>query len=199
MDFDGDGQPDLAVANAEAADFPNLYSSVSVLQNTAPNYLKHTTSTALSSAPNPTGGGAGVQLTATVTSDFGVSGAVHGDVTFYDGKTVLGTTLLTNGQATLSTSFTTTGVHLVEAAYAGSTAYGPSRSPILRETVGTLVTLNASQNPAQSTQTLTLIATVNGGNAKGGTVTFIDDNTVLGTMPLACCADTRPAHDNRLL
>ena len=73
---------------------------------------------------------ASVTLTAVVSPT-----AATGKVTFYDGTTSLGTSTLSSGAATFTTSFSTTGSHSLTATYAGSTTYAASTSAAVSVTV----------------------------------------------------------------
>ena len=79
-DFNGDGKTDLAVANLAS-------NNVSVLLGMVGSFARGTI-TALVAAPNPPRLGQSVTLTATVSPS-----ATTGQVTFYDGTTVLGLVL----------------------------------------------------------------------------------------------------------
>ncbi|MFE2750328.1 Ig-like domain repeat protein, partial [Streptomyces scopuliridis] len=66
------------------------------------------TTTALTSAPDPSVFGEAKTLTATVTSS---SGTPTGTVSFFDGATLLGTGTLSGGVATFTTSALSVGSH----------------------------------------------------------------------------------------
>jgi len=85
----------------------------------------HATTTALTSAPNPSTTGQAVTFTATVSSTDGVP---VGTVTFREGTTVLASALALNaaGQATFSTSALAAGSHVVAADFAGTTGWTAS-------------------------------------------------------------------------
>src|SRR5882672_9968863 len=78
-----------------------------------------TTTTTLSSSPNPSVLGQPVTLQATVAASggFPVNG---GFVTFYDGVTILGTSTVFNGQTQVSTAALPSGPHSLKALYFGS-------------------------------------------------------------------------------
>ena len=114
------------------------------------------TSTALTSSPNPSNFGQSVTFTATVTSG---SGTPAGSVTFYScptnacsTKTSLGTGTLSSGKATLATSSLPVGTTYVEAIYAGSGSYTGSTSSVVAQVVKALSTssgLTSSPNPSK--------------------------------------------------
>jgi Bacterial Ig-like domain (group 3)/FG-GAP-like repeat/FG-GAP repeat len=178
-DFNHDGKPDLAVANA---------SSVTILRNIAANF-HYATTTAVTSSLNPAPGGQPVTFTATVTPAFN-AGALSGSVTFYDGANVLGTVAIKSGQAMFTTSSLLLGTHSITAAYAGDATYLASTSPALLETINsssTATALISSLNPSTFGQSVTFTATVtpSGRGTPTGTVTFTDGPNVLGVVALS--------------
>jgi hypothetical protein len=90
--------------------------------------------TALATTPNPSATGAPVTLTATVT---GSSGTPTGTVTFTDGGTVIGTSALASGVASVTISSLSTGTHSLVASYGGNTSYAPSSSSAVAQSIGT--------------------------------------------------------------
>jgi hypothetical protein len=97
------------------------------------NINKASTSTVLTSSPNPSNNGQAVTLTATVSSPAGVP---SGTVTFKRGSTVIGTASLNSkGVATMTTSTLPTGTHSLFASYSATTDYGYSQSPAVQQTV----------------------------------------------------------------
>ncbi len=77
--------------------------------------------------------GRAVSLTASVAPAFAT-----GEVTFYDGTSVLGTSHVSNGMAGLTTSLLATGSHSIKAYYAGDSTYAPSTSQTVAQTVNAL-------------------------------------------------------------
>ncbi|MFI5816615.1 Ig-like domain-containing protein, partial [Streptomyces sp. NPDC051643] len=96
---------------------------------------KANTSTALSSAPNPSLSGQPVTLTATVTPVAPGGGTPTGAVSFFDGVTLLGTGGLSAGVATFTTSTLSVGSHSLTAVYSGSGSHNASTSPVVTQTV----------------------------------------------------------------
>jgi RHS repeat-associated protein len=140
--------------------------------------------TALSANLNPVYVSQSVTLTATVTGS-----SPTGTVSFKDGATTLATvTLNTNGVASWSPSFTTTGVHNLTATYNGNTSNATSTSPVQALTVNpklqTSTALVVSPNPINITQSVTLTATVSG-STPTGTVTFYDGASSITTLTLS--------------
>jgi Bacterial Ig-like domain (group 3) len=81
---------------------------------------KATTTTALTSQPNPSTAGQSVTLTATVSA---TAGTPAGNVQFKAGRTILGTASLSSGVATLNYTFTQAGTFTIQATYQGSANY----------------------------------------------------------------------------
>jgi hypothetical protein len=73
-----------------------------------------------------------ITFTATVSSS---AITPTGSVTFYDGTTLIGTGVMSSGQATVTTSSLTMGSHTISAVYSGDTSYGPATSGNLPETI----------------------------------------------------------------
>jgi len=87
--------------------------------------VKANTTTTLTASSNPVPVNSPTTLTATVTAG---TGTPTGTVTFRDGTTVLGSAIPLNasGVATVTTSFTSSGVHALTATYNGSTTLNSS-------------------------------------------------------------------------
>lgn len=86
------------------------------------------TTTTLTSSLNPAPSGQTVTLTAVVTS--AAAATPTGKLTLKDGKTVLVSTPLVNGQAQISTSLLTTGAHNITATFAGSASFAASQTTL---------------------------------------------------------------------
>jgi hypothetical protein len=148
------------------------------------------TTSAVASSVNPSSLGQSVTFTATVTS---TTGTPTGTVSFLDGSSVLATATLDNtGAASFSTSGLALGGQSIIVSYGGDNTYAPGSSGILTQVVnqdGTNTSLTTSLNPSVVGQSVTFTATVSGNYAgsgtPGGTVTFLDGNTTLGTGSLS--------------
>lgn len=82
------------------------------------------TTTSLMASSGSVNPGASVTLTATVSS---AAGTPTGNVSFYDGTTLLGTEALSGGTASLSTTSLSAGTtHNITASYAGNADFAPS-------------------------------------------------------------------------
>lgn len=93
-----------------------------------------TTTTTLTSAPNPSAQGQAVTFTANVTSTAGAP--PDGEtVTFMAGKTKLGTGSLSAGAATFITSTLRAGTTPVTAVYGGDSLFGGSKSAPVKQVV----------------------------------------------------------------
>src|SRR5208282_1197502 len=123
-DVNGDGRPDLIVTNADISEENGTEGSVAVLLNET----SYTSKTALTSSPNPSQVNQTVTFTATITSTPPVpNGEI---VTFYHGKTELGTGATANGVASLTTSFSKAGKYTIKASYPGDAFRKPSSGAV---------------------------------------------------------------------
>jgi len=148
------------------------------------------TTTTLASNLNPALPSQAVTLTASVGSPGG--GTPTGTVTFkfgYGG--VIGTAVVSGGQARFNTSFASAGMKSILAVYSGDSTFAPSTSSTLSEVVKpsvTATTLTSSPNPSIAGQMVMLKATVTPqlGGMLTGTVTFkFGYGGVIGTVPLS--------------
>jgi hypothetical protein len=92
-----------------------------------------TTTTSLASSVNPSALGQAVTFTATVTSPGGIP---TGAVAFSDSGALIGTSPLTGGTATFSTTTLTAGSHVITATFSGGTSFAASTSTAINQTVG---------------------------------------------------------------
>ncbi len=130
---------------------------------------------------------AGVALTFTAT----VKGATpSGNVTFYDGLKVIGTSPLSGTcQSSLTIRTLDAGSHSITALYLGNAGNAPAASAALPQIVNesravSSLTLVSGANPSSFGAPVTFTATVTG-KAPTGSVTFLDDATKLGTVALS--------------
>jgi hypothetical protein len=139
-DVNGDGKPDLVVANSGSGFISSGH--LGVLINTSLG----STATALTSSQTTSKFGQAVTFTATVTaSPQFFKFQPTGTVSFYNGTTSIGSSdLNSSGVAALTISKLLAGTHNITAGYAGSTDFAPSTSPVLRQTVrGAVAILSA--------------------------------------------------------
>jgi hypothetical protein len=141
--------------------------------------------TTLTTSVDPITEGNSLTLTANVTS---VSPNPGGQISFYDGSTLLGTKNLGSGAtATFSTSALSVGTHTLKAVYAGDTNHVGSTSATVTELVvqSTTASLTSSKNPAESGQSVTFTAQIGGGSGiPTGTATFKDNGNLLSNVSL---------------
>jgi len=122
----GDGRPDLIVANSAVSEENENQGSVAVLLNET----TYATKTALASSPNPAQVNQTVTFTATITP-----APPNGEVvTFSNGKAELGTGATTNGVATLATSFSEAKTYTIKASYPGD-AFRKASSGTVKQVV----------------------------------------------------------------
>jgi hypothetical protein len=144
------------------------------------------TTTALTTSPNPAIQGASVTLTATVATTG--PNPPTGTVTFYNGSTAIGSPATLNGSqvATLSTTTLPVGTDSITAVYNGDTNNASSTSTPVSQVitaVTTTTTLTSNHNPANYGAAVTFTATVvtSGTQPVTGSVTFYSGSTALGS------------------
>ena len=113
-----------AVYSGDGSDTASTSAAVAVTVS------KANSSVAVASSLNPAVAGQSVTFTATVAP-----AAATGTVQFQDGGTALGTVTVTGGVAALATSTLAAGTHSITAVYSGDSAYNPSTSATLTQTV----------------------------------------------------------------
>ena len=121
-----------------------------------------TTTTSLADS-GPTVFGQTMTLTAAVTADAPGSGVATGTVDFFDGATLLGSSMLMGGVAGFPTSGLSVGSHSLTATYEGDSNFTGGTSPVDTATVNTADTttaLTGLPDPSVFGQTKTLTATV---------------------------------------
>jgi hypothetical protein len=130
--------------------------------------------------PTTSGVGSGVSttFTAAVTDATANSvGTPTGTVQFLDGGTAIGSGTLNAGIATVTTSFTTTGTHIITAVYSSDTNFAASTSSAFNEVVVTPGFSIASNPNALS---------ITRGTTGTATITFTPVGNYQGTSALAC-------------
>ena len=190
-DINGDGKPDLVVANICADDSSVCKrSSVGVLLNNT-TLGKSTTSTSFVSSLNPSIYGQKVTWTAAVTSSGSVTptGTVRFTSQFFTETFTIGSaTLNSSGVATLTRSNLIAATHPLKAVYAGDVANLGSTSTVVNQVVletTSKAMLTSSPNPSTQGQAVTFTATISSPTViPTGPITFIAGTTVLGTAQL---------------
>lgn len=142
----------------------------------------------LTSSASPSIVGQSVTFTATVSGD---NATPTGTVRFADGSQVLGTSNLSAGQATLTTTFTDARTHDIFASYSGDGGYSDATvrfGQLVNPVTGTL-TLSVSPVTATNGQSISLTAQLSappaGAPAATGTITFYEGGTVLGSAKVS--------------
>jgi Bacterial Ig-like domain (group 3)/FG-GAP-like repeat len=163
----------------DTTDYNTFSGSVNLTVN------KATTTVGLIPSLNPSLSGSSVTFTASVVS---TSGTATGSVTFEDGGATIGTPLLNgSGVATVSTSSLIPGSHSITAVYGGDANDTANSSPVLVQVVqaSTNTLLTSSLNPSSPGATVIFTAAVtSSAGTPGGSVTFLDGTTTLGTGTL---------------
>ncbi len=148
------------------------------------------TTVVLSSDATSTTFGQSIRFTATMATTFPGSGIATGQVGFFDGPALLGTSTLANGVATLDIDSLLVGSHAIQARFLGGTDFAASSSTDTTIQVGPAQTTTTTRLVSATTvfsQTATFTATVGDnlpGATPGGTVTFFDGSTPIGTVAL---------------
>ncbi len=187
-DVNGDGKPDLLVAN-QCADNSTVCAQTSVgvlLNNTSVG--KFTTSSTLVSNLNPSLYGQKVTWTATVTSSGSVTPT--GTVKFMWSTYTIGSAVLNaSGIATLTKSNLNADPYPLVAVYGGDTMNLGSTSPIVNQSIlqtTSAAAITSSLNPSKQGQAVTFTATITSPTViPTGPVTFTAGKTVLGTAQLS--------------
>ncbi len=125
--------------------------------------LLATSTTTVASSANPSVFSQSVTFTATVS---GASGTPTGNVTFFDGASSLGTSVLSGGSAALAINGLAVGSHNITASYGGNATYGSSTSTTLVQVVNPAATTTSiasdTPDPSVTGQSVTVSASVAG-------------------------------------
>jgi hypothetical protein len=174
-DFNGDGAPDLAVANG-------VSNTISVLLNS------QGTKISLVPSSNPSVYGQLVTFAASVTASIPEAGSPTGTVSIKNGNVILGSGSLVGGEFSASTSALATGSDSISVVYSGDSNF-QKHTVTLAETVqqaSSTAALVSSSNPSGDGQSITLTANVSSSTSgtPTGSVKFLDGTTTLGTSNL---------------
>lgn len=183
-DLNGDGSPDVVVANQYGS--ANGDGTVGVLLNNTAS-VRVSTTTSVTSLLNPSVYGQSITFTATVTSS---SGTPTGTVVFYNRSTAIGSGTLTGGKTSIAVSSLSVGPDSLTAVYQGSATFASSTSSPLIQTVSLATTstgLTSSLNPASTGQSVTFSAAVTSqfGGVATGSVTFYSGSQTLGAASMS--------------
>ena len=182
-DFNGDGRPDILIGNLDL----DSASTVTVLLNipdAGDVSRKLTVSPEPSTFPQPFS--INLSLTAAVAS----SGTPTGSVSFTLDGVSLGSVTLGNGSASfLVNTQVPVGTHTISALYGGDSIFHAAtftvQHTIVPVAVASQTLLTATPNPSSYGLPVTLTAVVtSAGAVQGGSITFMDGATVLGTSAL---------------
>jgi uncharacterized repeat protein (TIGR03803 family) len=140
------------------------------------------TTTTLTTGPNPSQLNQTVMMTATVFAQNGITPG--GNVVFSSDGAQIGTVALSNGVAALNDSDLTLGTHSVVAVYQGGNGFGGSTSNTVHQVVqlpATTTTVTSTPNPSTGGQQVTITATVgpSGPPAPTGSVSFTSNGTAI--------------------
>jgi hypothetical protein len=118
------------------------------------------------------------------------SGSVDGNVQFWDGGTLLGTSGISAGRVTLVTTALASGSHAITARYMGNASAPPTVSEVLVQAVGgrgwksraTSASVSSSSNPVALGSAVTITATVSGSSSMvpSGRVLFMVNGSIVG-------------------
>jgi hypothetical protein len=147
---------------------------------------KAATTTTVSSSLAPSVYGQNVTFSATTTPAFGSLPA--GQISFFDGTTLLGTVNATNGVGQLTLQSLTGGTHSITAEWLPTYNYAASTSNPLAQTVSpaaSTLTLSTNINPSYYGQQILLNLSIDSTYhyaSNGATVTVFDNGTSLGAF-----------------
>ena len=107
-----------------------------------------------------------------------------------DGGTLIGSAVLSAGQASLTTAGLDPGLRTIEARYDGDASFDTATGTaqhLIQDAAGTpVISISSSRNPSNLGQTVTLTANVNlGAGTVSGTIEFYDGATLIGTAVIS--------------
>lgn len=182
-DVNGDGKPDLLVANSCVSNADCSSGVVAALLGISG--VK--TSTKLGSSLNPAVYGQSVTITATVSS-VGPS-APTGTVKFMNGSVSLGSAAVSGGVASLTKTNFAAGTLSITAIYSGDTNSAKSTSAPLVQNIDqatTMTAITSSVNPSTQGEAVKFTAHVTSATTHvTGSVTFTAGSAALGTVALS--------------
>src|SRR5277367_878591 len=165
-----------AVYSGDSNFASSISAAVSVTVSTA---AKTPTTTSLSASSTQPTTGQSVTFTASIAPQSG-SGTPTGSAIFLDGQTQIGTSPLSAGSSTFSSTSLLAGTHSITATYSGDATYAESTSAPVSITVGTAPTPDYSLSVSNSS--LTVIQ----GSSGNLTITVTPKNGFKQTLALVC-------------
>ena len=143
----------------------------------------------VSTSPAPSGLNQAMTFTATVGAAAPAAGSPAGTVRFFDGATLLGSSTLSGGSASLETAGLAAGLHTIEARYDGDVSFetgsGSASHTVNSAAATPSIAIASNRNPASAGQSVTLTASLNmAAGPVSGTVQFYDGAVLLGTSPI---------------
>lgn len=167
---------------------PSLNYSCTNPYTTTVQIAKATPTLSISYTPNPPVSGQQINLSA-VVSTVGSAPAPTGNVRFFDNGTTLNAAALSGGTANTTGTVPTTGTHSITATYDGdpnynsvSTTAGSSSSATINTTTNLISSATTVNAGSSITFTATIVPAGTGPLPIGGSVTFSDGGTPLGTQ-----------------
>jgi hypothetical protein len=144
----------------------------------------------VATSPAPSGLNQSMTFTANVAAAAPAAGAPGGTVQFFDGATLLGSSTLTSGSASLTTAGLSAGVHTIQATYDGDASFVSgswSASHTVNSAAATpSIAIVSNRNPSSVGQSVTLTANLSmTAGPVNGTVQFYDGAVLLGTSTIA--------------
>ena len=143
----------------------------------------------VSTSPAPSGLNQPMKFTADVGAAAPAAGTPGGIVRFFDGATLLGSSTLSDGSASLTTAGLTAGVHTIEARYDGDASFetssGSASHTVNSAAATPSITIASNRNPSSVGQSVTLTANLSmTAGPVNGTVQFYDGAALLGTSTI---------------
>ncbi len=192
-----DGVATLAVSKlgVGAHDLTATYRKTSTSTPVVSEVLEHqvtagSTAVALATDPAPTVTGQATRITATVTAVAPATGHPSGTVAFYESGDLLGRAGLVTGTAGLTVRFSA-GARSITAVYEGHPSWTGSTSgaPHVHQVDPAASTIDLTASPSTGGTTTivraTLATVAPGTGIPGGTVSFYEGSTLLGTRTLS--------------
>ena len=143
----------------------------------------------VATSPAPSGLNQSMTFTATVGAAAPAAGAPGGTVRFFDGATLLGSSTLTSGSASLTTAGLSAGVHTIQVTYDGDASFvsgsGSASHTVNSGAATPSIAIASNRNPSSLGQSVTLTANLSmTAGPVDGMVQFYDGAVMLGTSTI---------------